>query len=592
MLPDGSHQNIQDAFINLVPVLDPIRRDSADTPSSTLTPTPGTPLLLAAEKGNKTVEGHQKGSHPPGESSSAASSLSRSRRSSTTSNSSLRRRHKQQRHPTKDKLYALVAFKHMQRMNLQRNARVKSLMLIADTKACTYLKKVLYACLNEIFAIDFLEEDRSEEEKSLLIRDILRHLYTSILTLRFPAPDPRKDNRLFNSLDASLDIQSLCYTEALQKPLYTRMDLQFRGGAYPLKVCTSLPPNALDDTDISLVSLIDRFHEKIMLLFNCILFERKCVLLGHNLAASKVCSFVLAAALMIPVLSEKYHIRKRVFPYVSFGEMDDFLNTPAYIVGTTNPIFFERNEWYDCLCDVADGTIQITCPEQLVEISAEDQNFILKLMHRISQMKLDPSYTAARIEQDVQSHFRQYAQDIFRGALLMSRGVLPSLDTFDTMEWQKSKPRIMPKITKSFTFKTHLFQKTRSFRIYKKVLQKQKTPIGVDILEEVLLLRNSKTMEDVEIMEIYGKFLKNVKSRDQVLEFLTYFPAIRGGLDCLLQPLLHPNELIQFTVMTFLAQLEAVKEGELAIANSNLFLILTYNHAQTHLAEYTNAKVD
>ena len=49
----------------------------------------------------------------------------------------------------------------------------------------------------------------------------------------------------------------------------------------------------------------------------------------------------------------------RAYPYACLTAMQ-FLQVSGYIAGVTNPIFEQRQEWWDVLCNVATGTVKLS----------------------------------------------------------------------------------------------------------------------------------------------------------------------------------------------------------------------------------------
>lgn len=583
ILPDGAHQVVQDSFLNILPLGEwttststsihidsKLKSDNNDSQNSNQNNS-------FIDKDNLSLEENLKDYNTE---LSENTSIINSPISMNDTSLSVP-------HSNSVKLFSYLVYKQMQKLNMKRNARVKALMFVTNSKNCIYLKNILFACLNEIFAIDFLEEDKTQEERHSQVRNLMIDLLKSILSLRVPDVN----DLLFNSTkelsktETISNAISLCFSDVLERRQYGTISTNFRSNVYNFRICKTVPLNSFDSEEISIVSLIDLFQEKIMLLFNCILFERKCVILAHNIPASKVANYVLSSALMIPLLPEKRFLLRRFFPYVSFLEMEEVLPVSGFVIGTTNPIFLERSEWYDCLCNLNTGSISISCPEQMVEVITEDSNFIQNIIQLISQMRRNPRNSEHDIEIIIQSHFRQYALDIYRGAYMMDLKHIPTWEEFESGEWQKSKPRIMPELTKSLSFKLYLLMKTRSYRIWKKLKESKTSLLPIDIEYDLLLLRNSRYKED-ELIILYVKWLKHIKSREEVIEFLNHFPESRGGLESIFIPLLHSNKLVQFVVVKFLQQLEKYNEGSYAISKCNFFLVLTYSICQKALLDY------
>ena len=51
-------------------------------------------------------------------------------------------------------------------------------------------------------------------------------------------------------------------------------------------------------------------------------------------------------------------VLERCYPYTTLNNLD-FLETPGFIAGTTNPIFESHPEWWDVLCDIDSGRVLV-----------------------------------------------------------------------------------------------------------------------------------------------------------------------------------------------------------------------------------------
>lgn len=57
----------------------------------------------------------------------------------------------------------------------------------------------------------------------------------------------------------------------------------------------------------------------------------------------------------------------------------DFLSTPGFIAGVTNPMFKSKREWWDVLCDISTGEVLLSAPAEKDEYEATDRNFVLEV---------------------------------------------------------------------------------------------------------------------------------------------------------------------------------------------------------------------
>ncbi|TKX27321.1 mesA-like protein [Elsinoe australis] len=155
----------------------------------------------------------------------------------------------------------------------------------------------------------------------------------------------------------------------------------YNGVPVPVKIPTALSLETVGD--FSLVKLIQTFsnpHSKdpqafqtvhphlttsgplthpIIVLLNALLTQKRVVFIGHNLPSSTVAEAVLAACALASGGILRGFVR-HAFPYTDLTKIDDLLKVPGFIAGVTNPTFSMHAEWWDLLCDLTTGRMQIS----------------------------------------------------------------------------------------------------------------------------------------------------------------------------------------------------------------------------------------
>ncbi|KAG8627220.1 hypothetical protein KVT40_004703 [Elsinoe batatas] len=155
----------------------------------------------------------------------------------------------------------------------------------------------------------------------------------------------------------------------------------YNGVPVPVKIPTALSLETVGD--FSLVKLIQTFshpHSKepqafqtlhphlttsgphthpIIVLLNALLTQKRVVFIGHNLPSSTVAEAVLAACALASGGLLRGFVR-HAFPYTDLTKIDDLLKVPGFIAGVTNPTFSMHAEWWDLLCDLTTGRMQIS----------------------------------------------------------------------------------------------------------------------------------------------------------------------------------------------------------------------------------------
>ena len=99
-----------------------------------------------------------------------------------------------------------------------------------------------------------------------------------------------------------------------------------------------------------------------MQILNAIMLEKRVLLLGRLRPVGQIVRWVLSAVMLA---CPPYHglLDQRVFPYASLVNMT-WMETPAYIAGTVNPLVEVKPGWWDVLCDLDNGkvVIQVSAP--------------------------------------------------------------------------------------------------------------------------------------------------------------------------------------------------------------------------------------
>lgn len=157
--------------------------------------------------------------------------------------------------------------------------------------------------------------------------------------------------------------------------------IRYNGIPVPVKVPTALPTETIGD--FSLISLIQTFSNPhvsspqpfatthahlttsgplthpIIVLMNALLTQKRVMMIGHSLPSSQVAEAVLAACSLVSGGLLRGFVR-HAFPYTDLTKIDDLLKVPGFIAGVTNPTFSIHAEWWDLLCDLQTGRMQIS----------------------------------------------------------------------------------------------------------------------------------------------------------------------------------------------------------------------------------------
>lgn len=155
----------------------------------------------------------------------------------------------------------------------------------------------------------------------------------------------------------------------------------YNGIPIPVKIPTALSMETVGD--FSLITLVQTFNtphatspqafltthphlttsgpltHPIIVLLNALLTQKRVMIIGHNLPSSQVAEAVLAACSLASGGVLRGFVR-HAFPYTDLTKIDDLLKVPGFIAGVTNPTFSIHAEWWDLLCDLQTGRMQIS----------------------------------------------------------------------------------------------------------------------------------------------------------------------------------------------------------------------------------------
>lgn len=154
----------------------------------------------------------------------------------------------------------------------------------------------------------------------------------------------------------------------------------YNGISVPVKIPTARSPETVGD--FSIIKLIQTFSEPhmaapqpfavhphlttsgaythpIIVLVNAILTQKRIMFLGYNRPSGDVAEAVLASC----ALASGGILRgftRHAFPYTDLTKIDDLLKVPGFIAGVTNPVFANKPECWDLLCDLPAGRMKIS----------------------------------------------------------------------------------------------------------------------------------------------------------------------------------------------------------------------------------------
>ena len=175
--------------------------------------------------------------------------------------------------------------------------------------------------------------------------------------------------KIYNTINSAIDMSSVEERDMFDRALlerfgdakskYSEFPLQWpafgavAGFEFKIQVPLYLQYNMV--CPVPITPLLRIFRENVMIIFTAILLEKRVMFVGNkDIPAGDVCGMVLAAC---SLLSPPFPlVPMRAFPYANLNDLS-FLEVCGYVAGVTNPMFADKPDWWDILCDIQSGTV-------------------------------------------------------------------------------------------------------------------------------------------------------------------------------------------------------------------------------------------
>ena len=220
--------------------------------------------------------------------------------------------------------------------SVKRGAIVKAIAIATRLQILDTFKPLLTLALDDYY--------RTESD------DVVSNLYNTLNDVSF---DPNNNNNKGNQGRFGMMEQKENNNDLSQ---FT-VSIKFHGINMRLTAPRSIGPDEI--TGISMRKLFKTFRRNngMSILYNAIFTQRRVIFVGHNLPSDLIANMVLSACLLTsPAIQGTL---QRAYPYACLTAMQ-FLQVSGYIAGVTNPIFEQRQEWWDVLCNVATGEVKLS----------------------------------------------------------------------------------------------------------------------------------------------------------------------------------------------------------------------------------------
>ncbi|KAL0212418.1 hypothetical protein RCL1_006044 [Eukaryota sp. TZLM3-RCL] len=323
---------------------------------------------------------------------------------------------------------------------------------------------------------------------------------------------------------------------------------------------------------VNLASIILIFKENIMTLFNAILFNQTVVIVAPNQTAS-FCSY-LALSLVMLVIPLRGLISTRLFPFSTLINQS-YLTVPGSITCTNNPMFQSNNSWFDVCGDVSTGQISFGnhSPIKNIDLSQrqsffeEDQSFIQSIISALLSGQKSNDWI-------IQS-FSTFTSRLLNFCLYKP----VALD--DNLGFSRNESRVEAIKSSELFFIYQLDQN------YFDCFKKSQVDFYQIITEWRGFIKGNKNQERDVVSELIST-LDDVISRDDdvILEFLSVFPLVKGGITSLSTALFHKSENIRRKIFNILTKISQQDYGKQFIDQLNFMArIALKNENQSNLID-------
>ncbi|KAG2377979.1 hypothetical protein C9374_008601 [Naegleria lovaniensis] len=249
---------------------------------------------------------------------------------------------------------------------------------------------------------------------------------------------------------------------------------------------------------------------------------------------------------------------------------------------STTPVSQEKTLFDSVLTDTLDiidtigntvGVIKSKAFDDICYLTQDDLRFIKDLIVLI-QFKTPKTNGFEMLEDLIRSKFYSYSKSIVDLAFDQEKQILYQQQVYHGTSLTQDP--ITDNIKKALSWRA-----TLSFKHNKKtyISGKRQAYISPDIIDMKSCVQRlrSTVLNEEELITMFQLFIKHVNTREEILEFLTFFPENEGGIYPIALCTLHSSELMRLLSVSFLRRIESIDEGKLLVQNMNMFLLLGYD---------------
>ncbi|CCA78058.1 hypothetical protein PIIN_01734 [Serendipita indica DSM 11827] len=381
----------------------------------------------------------------------------------------------------------------------------------------------------------------------------------------------------------------------------------------------------------------------IIVIFNAIITQKRVMFVSKQKSAADVSNCVLASCAMVS--GGGCYLRgfvERAYPYINLATYEKTCEkaTNGFIAGSLNPLFAQKDSYWDVCCDLDLNVIKVRSdipipapapslfpipptlsnPGKVIAQaegirSTQDEFGAMGSTNQLPQSqanKIDyagrqDAYDAMFIEEllgAIANHVGEsgirarFAEYVYRFLQLASRyeedtlrltyvGYPCAQYTFNNRTGQSTLGSGI-RFADEFTGLRELslnaariegWRKSPSYEYWVQDFQKEQenNPIqGFDLEHQVVRLRNGKNVPEGEVALILETMCKSIKNYDQVVEMLVHCPPQQGGLQPIAMCLFHQQESIRNMAVDLLNVIRDYPVGFQFLQSLNQFFRYSY----------------
>jgi len=420
----------------------------------------------------------------------------------------------------------------------------------------------------------------------------------------------------------------------------------YNGISVPVKIPTARSPETVGD--FSIIKLIQIFSEPhmaapqpfamhphlttngaythpIIVLVNAILTQKRVMFLGYNRPSGDVAEAVLASC----ALASGGVLRgftRHAFPYTDLTKIDDLLKVPGFIAGVTNPVFANKPECWDLLCDLPAGRMKISSriaqpimTDGVATFQQQNPTIVNASWNPQAQSSQDFTGDVAfmeAVQRNISNRLGEvvvrmmwrdwivkftriaasFEEDIYGTSALFIGGPVADAGAHGVSGhgyvWTDEAAR-----QRELAGNVHRIEGWRNTRSYYSLIQDlaqlytAKPVTSIDLHHHHDRLRTQKLQQD-EAAAIYMAFAATIQSPSEICQLLTVTSESHGGLFFLALGLVHPRKEVQYKAVELLDRIMQQEAGQSFWETLNRFSKLAFYRLKRELDSVVQSPID